>query len=61
RFRPNLAETPENHALIESIPSLSASYFLHAENTVFVNLTQSEEDLLKNMRRQTRYEVRRSE
>ena len=61
RFRPNLEETPENRALIESIPSLSASYFLHAENTVFVDLTQSEEDLLKNMRRQTRYEVRRSE
>ena len=61
RFRPNLEESPENRALIESIPSLSASYFLHAENTVFVDLTQSEEDLLKNMRRQTRYEVRRSE
>ena len=61
RFRPNLEETSENRALIESIPSLSASYFLHAENTVFVDLTQSEEDLLKNMRRQTRYEVRRSE
>ena len=61
RFRPNLEETPENRALIESLPSLSASYFLHAENTIFVDLTQSEEDLLKNMRRQTRYEVRRSE
>ena len=61
RFRPNLAETPENRTLIESLPSLSASYFLHAENTIFVDLTQSEEDLLKNMRRQTRYEVRRSE
>ena len=61
RFRPNLEETPENRTLIESLPSLSASYFLHAENTIFVNLTQSEEDLLKNMRRQTRYEVRRSE
>lgn len=61
RFRPNLEETPENRTLIESLPSLSASYFLHAENTVFVDLTQSEEDLLKNMRRQTRYEVRRSE
>ena len=61
RFRPNLEETPEKRTLIESLPSLSASYFLHAENTIFVDLTQSEEDLLKNMRRQTRYEVRRSE
>ena len=61
RFRPNLEETPENRTLIESLPSLSASYFLHAENTIFIDLTQSEEDLLKNMRRQTRYEVRRSE
>jgi len=41
RFRPNLEETPENRALIESLPSLSASYFLHAENTIFIDLTQS--------------------
>lgn len=33
---------------------------LHAEHTVILDLMQSEEDLLKKMRRQTRYEVRQA-
>lgn len=34
---------------------------LHAEHTVMLDLSQSEEELLAKMRRQTRYEVRRAE
>ncbi len=33
---------------------------LHAEHTVILDLSKSEDELLKDMRRQTRYEVRRS-
>ena len=33
---------------------------LAAEHTVMIDLTKTEEDLLANMRRQTRYEVRRA-
>jgi lipid II:glycine glycyltransferase (peptidoglycan interpeptide bridge formation enzyme) len=34
---------------------------LHAEHTVMIDVRLSEEDLLKDMRRQTRYEVRRAD
>lgn len=59
RFRPQLLNTPENLALLPA-DAKPASFHLHAEHTVMIDLTQSEDDLLKNMRRQTRYEVRRS-
>lgn len=38
-----------------------APMHLHAEHTVILDLTKSEEILLSEMRRQTRYEVRRAE
>ena len=34
---------------------------LHAQNTVILDLTKTEDELLMSMRRQTRYEVRRGE
>ena len=34
---------------------------LHAEHNSVLDLSQAEEDILKNMRRQTRYEVRKAE
>lgn len=38
-----------------------APMHLHAEHTIFLDLTQTEEELLADMRRQTRYEVRRAD
>lgn len=68
RFRPQLKNTPENQAIISSLPQLvkgldlrPAPMHLHAQNTVILDLKKSEEDLLMAMRRQTRYEVRRAE
>ncbi len=68
RFRPQLFNTPENQKLIAELPKLlpeldlrPAPMHLHAQNTVILDLTQSEEDLLMAMRRQTRYEVRRAD
>lgn len=65
RFRPQLLKTPENEKLIKILQSSFdlrlAPMHLHAQNTVVLDLTKSEEDLLMAMRRQTRYEVRRSE
>lgn len=60
RFRPQLENSKENLALMSSLGAQPAPFHLHAEHTVLIDLTQSEDDLLKNMRRQTRYEVRRS-
>lgn len=68
RFRPQLLNTPEHQTLIKQLPKLLpgldlrlAPMHLHAQNTVLIDLTRPEEDLLMAMRRQTRYEVRRAE
>ncbi|MBR3256987.1 peptidoglycan bridge formation glycyltransferase FemA/FemB family protein [Candidatus Saccharibacteria bacterium] len=67
RFRPQLNNTEENRILIKNLKSMTSLDFrpapmhLHAQNTVILDLKKSEEDLLMGMRRQTRYEVRRSE
>lgn len=61
RMRPNIADTPAHRALAQSLGLVPSPMHLHAEHTVMLDLTQSEEDLLKNMRRQTRYEVRRAD
>lgn len=61
RFRPQLFNTEENQKIIEETGAKPAPFHLHAQNTIILNLEQSEDDLLANMRRKTRYEVRRAE
>lgn len=61
RFRPQLFNTPDNLDTMKHLGAKLAPMHLHAENTIWIDLTNSEEDLLANMRRQTRYEVRRAE
>ena len=60
RMRPQLRATPENLALLESLGLKKSPMHLAAEHTVIINLKNSEDELLANMRRQTRYEVRRA-
>lgn len=61
RLRPQLRKTPENLVLLQSLGLKPSPMHLAAEHTVIIDLTKSEDDLLKDMRRQTRYEVRRSD
>ncbi len=61
RIRPQLIKTPENMKLLKSFELVESPMHLAAEHTVMIDLTISEEELLANMRRQTRYEVRRAE
>ena len=65
RFRPALDNSEENQALVNFLSTFSdlrrSPMHLHAQNTVILDLKKSEDDLLMSMRRQTRYEVRRSE
>ncbi len=68
RFRPQLEKTSENESMFKNLPRIvkgldlrPAPMHLHAQNTVILDLNEPEETLLMNMRRQTRYEVRRSE
>ena len=51
--------TPENIKLLTSLGLKKSPMHLAAEHTVILDLTKSEDELLANMRRQTRYEVRR--
>ena len=61
RTRPQLLATPENLKILENLGMKKSPMHLAAEHTVMLNLTKTEEELLTDMRRQTRYEVRRAE
>lgn len=61
RVRPQLLGITENLALMEKLGLRLAPMHLHAEHTVMIDLTKSEETLLAEMRKQTRYEVRQAE
>ena len=61
RLRPQLLSTPENLSVLNAKKCRKSPMHLAAENTVIINLEKSESELLANMRRQTRYEVRRAE
>lgn len=61
RFRPAIEDTAENRAYIQKTGAIKASFHLNAEHTVMIDLTKTEEELLADFRRQTRYEVRRAE
>lgn len=59
RLRPQLRASDAKK--LDGLGLRKAPMHLHAEHTVILDLTLSEDDLLKNLRRQTRYEVRRAE
>lgn len=59
RLRPQLYSSQIDK--LEGLNLRKAPMHLHAEHTVMLDLTKSEDTLLKEMRRQTRYEVRRAE
>lgn len=61
RLRPQLRQSAENTERLRALGARPAPMHLHAEHTVMIDLTESEEQLLKDMRKQTRYEVRRAE
>ena len=61
RIRPQLLATAENLKLLEGLELKKSPMHLAAEHTVIIDLTKKEDELLANMRRQTRYEVRRAE
>ena len=60
RLRPQLEDTPKNRELLTKLGAKVAPMHLAAEHTVILDLTKTEDELLAEMRRQTRYEVRRS-
>ena len=61
RVRPQLMATPDNLALLAKLGLKKSPMHLAAEHTILIDLTRPEEVLLADMRRQTRYDVRRAE
>lgn len=61
RIRPQLSASSENLKKLEKLGMKKSPMHLAAEHTVMIDLTSDEEEMLKRMRRQTRYEVRRAE
>jgi len=61
RIRPQLIANEENLRLLESLGLKKSPMHLAAEHTVMIDLRKTEDELLAEMRRQTRYEVRRAE
>lgn len=61
RIRPQLPATAQNLAILEGLGLKKSPMHLAAEHTVMIDLSPTPDELLSNMRRQTRYEVRRAE
>lgn len=60
RVRPQLINNDKNLQILTELGLKKAPMHLAAEHTVMIDLTKPEDELLANMRRQTRYEVRRA-
>ncbi len=60
RVRPQLEASKQNINLLEKYGLKKSPMHLAAEHTVMIDLTKSEEELLAEMRRQTRYDIRRA-
>ncbi len=60
RIRPQLIATEKNTRILTDLGLKKAPMHLAAEHTVIIDLAPTEAELLANMRRQTRYEVRRA-
>ena len=61
RLRPNLTFSETYSTRFKGLGLKVAPMHIHPDCTSILDLTQSEDDLLKNMRRQTRYDVRQAE
>lgn len=60
RVRPQIFETGKNSKLFKNLGFKSAPMHLHAELTRQLDLTKSEQQLLSEMRKTTRYEIKKA-
>ncbi len=61
RVRPQILDTPENRRRFHSLGFRPAPMHLHAELTHQLDLALTEDQLLSQMRKTTRYEIRRAQ
>lgn len=60
RVAPSLHETSENTTMFEKLGFREAPIYVHAERMWAVDLTQSEDEILVNMRKTTRYLIKKA-
>lgn len=60
RVRPQLESSEFSKKIFRQNGFVNAPIHLHAELTTQLDITKSEEDLLKNMRKTTRYEIKKA-
>ncbi len=60
RVRPNIENNELNRHFFKNLGFVSAPMHLHAETTLHLDLTQSEEQILARMHKNTRYCIRRA-
>lgn len=61
RIRPQLIDNEFSRAIFKGHGSINAPMYMHAELTSQLTITKPEEDLLADMRKTTRYEIRKAE
>jgi peptidoglycan pentaglycine glycine transferase (the first glycine) len=60
RVAPMIPDTAENQSYYKDLGFRTAPIYMHAETTWALDLTQSEDDILKNMRKTTRYLIKKA-
>jgi len=60
RIRPEVFDSSENRNLFKKLGGVYAPMHLYAENTWLLDITPAEETLLTNMRKSTRYLIKKS-
>lgn len=60
RIRPEILDALENRKFFKKLGGIYAPMHLHAENTWILDVTPSEDQLLANMRKSTRYLIKKS-
>ncbi len=61
RVRPNIENNPVNRQLFQKMGFIKAPMHLHAESTLRLDLTKPLAEIMKEMRKNTRYAIHRAE